>query len=71
MHHYRKLVSRCTVCGEAYGHFRGDNGPSWLTILIVGHLAMPVVLTVEHNFELDVWIGLSIYLPLILVLQHE
>jgi uncharacterized protein (DUF983 family) len=68
LHHYLKLVNCCAACGEAYGRFRADDAPPWLTILIVGHLAMPVILTVEHVFDLDVWIGLAIYLPLILVL---
>lgn len=40
---YLKVRSSCPVCGEALHHQRADDGPAYLTILIVGHL-MAVVL---------------------------
>jgi uncharacterized protein (DUF983 family) len=68
LHHYLKVVDRCSKCGEPYGHFRADDAAPWLTILIVGHLTMPVVLAVEENFQPPIWLAYSIYLPLILLL---
>jgi uncharacterized protein (DUF983 family) len=56
------------VCGEPYGHFRADDAPPWLTILVVGHITIPIVLAVEQNFQLTMWIALAIYLPLIALL---
>lgn len=38
---YLKPVSACSSCGEAIGHIRADDGPAWLTILMVGHLVVP------------------------------
>ena len=68
LHHYLKIVERCSGCGEAYGHFRVDDAAPRLTILLVGHITMPMVLAVEENFDPAMWLGLSIYLPLIVVL---
>jgi uncharacterized protein (DUF983 family) len=68
LHRYLKIVERCSGCGEPYGHFRVDDAAPWLTILLVGHITMPIVLMLEQNFDLPMWIGLSIYLPFIMLL---
>jgi uncharacterized protein (DUF983 family) len=41
---YLKVRDRCPVCGEALHHHRADDGPAYLTILIVGHLMAPLIL---------------------------
>lgn len=41
---YLKVRESCPVCGEALHHQRADDGPAYLTILIVGHLMAPVIL---------------------------
>jgi uncharacterized protein (DUF983 family) len=51
LHRYLKIVERCSGCNEAYGHFRVDDAAPWLTILLVGHITMPLVLAVEQNFD--------------------
>ena len=68
LHHYLKIVDRCSKCGEPYGHFRADDAPPWLTILIVGHLTVPVILVAEEYIEPPIWLALSIYVPLIVLL---
>ncbi len=35
---YLKVVDKCAVCGEDLHHHRADDGPAYLTILIVGHV---------------------------------
>jgi len=65
LQHYIKLVDRCSVCGEPYGHFRTDDAAPWLTILVVGHMTVPMVLICEINFQLPMWLAVAIYLPLI------
>lgn len=44
MRGYLKVRDACPVCGEALHHQRADDGPAYLTILIVGHLLAPVLL---------------------------
>lgn len=35
---YLKVADHCDVCGEDFHHHRADDGPAYLTILVVGHL---------------------------------
>ncbi len=44
---YLKPVDACAHCREPFKHIRADDGPAWLTILIVGHIVVGIALTVE------------------------
>jgi uncharacterized protein (DUF983 family) len=65
LHHYLKIVDCCSSCGEPYGHFRTDDAAPWLTILVVGHITVPIILICEIDFQLPMGLALSIYLPVI------
>ncbi len=43
LQNYLKVRDHCPVCGEAFMHHRADDGPAYLTILIVGHLMAPMI----------------------------
>lgn len=64
LHRYLKVVDVCAVCGQRFGHFRADDAPPWLTILLVGHLVVPVVLMVEQKFAPPIPLQFALYLPL-------
>lgn len=68
LHRYLKIVDHCRACGESYGHFRTDDAASWLTILVVGHLTVPVIVVLEESYHPVLWIAFAIYLPLIVLL---
>lgn len=40
---YLKVRDHCPVCKEDLSHHRADDGPAYLTILIVGHLLAPLL----------------------------
>lgn len=40
---YLQVRPTCTVCGEELHHHRADDGPAWLTMLVVGHLMAPIL----------------------------
>lgn len=40
---YLSVRDRCAVCGTELHHQRADDGPAYLTILIVGHLMAPTL----------------------------
>lgn len=40
---YLKVRDTCTVCREDLSHHRADDGPAYLTILIVGHIMAPFI----------------------------
>lgn len=50
---YLKVRESCPVCGEALHHQRADDGPAYLTILIVGHLMAPLILWVFTTWRPD------------------
>lgn len=50
---YLKVSANCPVCGEALHHHRADDGPAYLTILIVGHLMAPALLWSFITFRPD------------------
>lgn len=69
---YLKVRDTCPVCREELHHHRADDGPAYLTILIVGHLMAPLLL-----IAFEIWrpepmvlftifalgcVGLSLYL---------
>lgn len=41
---YLKVCDTCPECGEEMLHHRADDGPAYLTILIVGHLLAPLLM---------------------------
>ncbi len=43
MRGYLKLRDTCPVCKEELHHARADDGPAYLTILVVGHLMAPLL----------------------------
>lgn len=51
MKSYLKVRDTCTVCRENFSHHRADDGPAYLTILIVGHLMAPSLLFVFTRFR--------------------
>ncbi|WP_207464789.1 MULTISPECIES: DUF983 domain-containing protein [Paracoccus] len=41
---FLKVADHCPACGEALHHQRADDGPAYLTILLVSHLGAPILL---------------------------
>ncbi len=72
LHSFLKVNDSCSICDEDFHHHRADDGPAYLTILIVGHLMAPLLLIVFEAFRPDPLVlfaifaigclGLSLYL---------
>ena len=43
LHGYLKVHDDCASCGLEFHHHRADDGPAYLTILLVGHLMAPLL----------------------------
>jgi uncharacterized protein (DUF983 family) len=48
---YLKVNDSCPACGEVLSYHRADDGPAYLTILIVGHLMAPLLLWTFVTFR--------------------
>ncbi len=43
---YLKVNASCPSCGEELHHQRADDGPAYLTILLVSHLGTPLLMAI-------------------------
>jgi uncharacterized protein (DUF983 family) len=50
---YLKVRDECPVCGEELHHHRADDGPAYLSILIVGHFMIPLLAVAYLRFSPD------------------
>lgn len=64
---YLKQVDFCAVCHEEYAHIRADDAPPWLTILVVGHIVVPLIFVVDSWFFWPNWLVMVVW-PVITVL---
>ncbi|MFM7085277.1 MAG: DUF983 domain-containing protein [Hyphomicrobium sp.] len=66
---YLKVVDKCSNCGEELFHHRADDAPPYFTIFIVGHLIVGGVLLCEKMFAPEVWVHMTLWIPLTIVLS--
>jgi len=66
---YIKPVETCEACGEDLSHQRADDAPPYFTIVVVGHVVVPLILFVETQYKPDVYLQLLVWLPLTLILS--
>ena len=48
---YLKVRDDCPVCEQELHHQRADDGPAYLTILIVGHIMVPMIGVIYMAFQ--------------------
>ena len=65
---YLKVRDRCVACDEELFHHRADDMPTWLTIIIVGHIVALLTVTVHQVFGPPLWVHWSIFPALALFL---
>ena len=58
---YLKVRESCTVCREDFTPQRADDGPAYLTILIVGHLMAPLLHIAFVQFRPDPLVMFTIF----------
>jgi uncharacterized protein (DUF983 family) len=58
----------CHECGAPLGLARADDAPPYFTILIVGHIIIPLLFVMERFEQLPIWMVSAIFLPLTLAL---
>lgn len=57
---YLKVADACPVCGEALHHHRADDGPAYLTILVVGKSIMALYLAVYLAWAPSPWVMIAL-----------
>ena len=56
LYKYLKVHNKCRNCSQNLYHHRADDGPAYLTILIVGHILAPLLHIVFVQFRPEPWI---------------
>jgi uncharacterized protein (DUF983 family) len=65
---YLKVADHCPNCGEALHHHRADDAPPYFTIVIVGHIVVGLVLSLEMAYRPPLWVHAAIWVPLTFLL---
>jgi uncharacterized protein (DUF983 family) len=66
---FLKMRSACPACDLALEPYRADDAPAYFTILLVGHIVVPLVLVVErYGDHPPLWFHALLWLPLSVVL---
>lgn len=66
---YLTVANTCNSCGESLGHIRADDFPPYLTILIVGHIVVPLALFAEQSYHWPTNTHFAVWLPFTAVLM--
>lgn len=61
MRGYLSVRDQCPVCQEELHHHRADDGPAYLTILIVGHVMAPLFLWVYNAYRPEPLVMASVF----------
>lgn len=68
LRNYLKVRDNCPVCGEELFHQRADDGPAYLTILIVGHILAPLIYFIFEKYRPEPLVLASIFTTLTVAL---
>ena len=66
---YLKVNDHCPACGEALHHQRADDAPPYFTMVIVGHLVVGGVLSLERAVAPSMLVQMAVWLPMTVVLS--
>jgi uncharacterized protein (DUF983 family) len=66
---FLRVVPECTNCHAPLGLARADDAPPYFTILITGHIVIPLMLMLERSQQPPIWVMSAIFVPLALVLS--
>ncbi len=65
---YLTIQSPCEVCSTNNNIYPSDDFPPYLTILVTGHIIIPLFVVTDVRYPLPFWIESIIWLPLTLAL---
>lgn len=61
---YLKQVEACSNCGAHFGRIRADDAAPWGTIIVVGHIFMPLMFFVSLDAFMPFWAGVTVWAAL-------
>lgn len=61
---FLKVNLGCPTCGEELHHERSDDAAPYVTVAIVGHMAVAGLLILETAYHPPMWLQFALWLPL-------
>lgn len=61
---FLKVADHCSECGEEFHHHRADDLPAYLVIVIVGHITVGGLLSLERVTNWSLWTHIAIWIPI-------
>ena len=65
---FLRVSARCEHCATDNTIYPSDDFPPYLTILLAGHLLVPLMFVVERSYEPALWLQAAIWLPITVAL---
>lgn len=65
---YLKLNEHCSSCGTEIGVIRADDMPAYITIVIVGHIVVPLAVMVERFYSPSTLVHMALWVPMIILM---
>jgi uncharacterized protein (DUF983 family) len=65
---FLRVVPECEHCAAPLGLARADDAPPYFTILIVGHIVIPLMLITQKLYDPSTFLLSAIYVPMTLIL---
>ena len=65
---FLRVVAECRNCGAPLGLARADDAPPYFTILVTGHIVVPLMYLVDRHQSPPLWVMSAIFLPLTFLL---
>ncbi|MES5096709.1 DUF983 domain-containing protein [Agrobacterium sp. BA1120] len=59
-----KPVDKCASCGEDMHHQRSDDLPPYISIMILGHVAVGGFMMTDTVFLVPMWVHFAIWVPI-------
>jgi len=66
---FLKQVDNCADCGEAFAGLRADDAAPWATIILVGHVFLPLVFLVDLTHIMPLWAELTLWSAILTLLS--
>ena len=64
---YLKNVEECDHCGLNISGHQADDAPPYFTIMVVGHIVIPLALAHKQLFDPPIWVQFAVWTPILLL----
>lgn len=66
---FLKVQQHCDICGNDNSIYPSDDAPPYLTLLLTGHVIVPLYMAIERAYAPPMWLSASIWLPLTAIMS--